>query len=136
MMTTEIFHESKGKLQYSKDWRLVLKVDQDLADYYRSLIPPWMSSQRPRWPAHITVVRQEKEMPVNKQHWWKHNNRTVSFIYSPIIHHDSVYYWINVWCKILEEIRIELGMPFHSPFTLPPAGFKKNSHCTIANTKE
>lgn len=133
---TEVFHESTGKLQYSKDWRLVLRVDQDLADYYRSLIPPWMCNQRPRWPAHVTVVRQDVEEPVHKQHWWKYNNRTVSFIYSPYIHQGKVYYWINVWCKILEEIRAELGLPVHSKYTLPPEGFKKNFHCTIANMKE
>jgi hypothetical protein len=134
-MNTKFF-ESTGTLQYSKDWRLVLRVEQDLADYYRSLIPKWLPSQRPRWPAHVTVVRQEKETPANKEHWWKYNGHTLKFIYSPYIHHDKIYFWLNVWCKKLEEIRSELGLPFHSQFTLPPAGFKKNFHCTIANTKE
>lgn len=130
------FFESTGQLQYSKDWRLVLRVDQDLADYYRSLIPKWMPCQRPRWAAHITVVRQEKEIPVNKQYWWKYNKEPVNFFYIPHIHHGKVYYWINVYCKRLEEIRLELGLPVHSQFTLPPEGFRKSFHCTVANMKE
>lgn len=133
-MTT--LFESTGELQYSKDWRLVLRVDQDLGDYYRCMIPKWIPNQRPRWPAHVTVVRQEKETPTHKQHWWKYQGLKLNFFYSPVVHHDKVYFWINVWCKRLEEIRNELGMPIYSPFTLPPAGFTKNFHCTIANLKE
>ncbi len=130
------FYESTGQLQYSKDWRLVLRVDQGLADYYRWMIPSWMTNQRPRWPAHITVVRQEKETPVCKQHWWKYNNQHGKFLYSPYIHHDKVYYWLNVYCERLEEIRLELGLQCHSKYTLPPTGFRKSFHCTIANDKE
>ena len=136
MDTHEVLYKSTGTLQYSKDWRLVLKVDQDLADYYRALIPKYHTNQRPRWAAHVTVVRQEKETPVNKQHWWKYNNHKVEFTYSPIVHFDKIYYWINVWCTKLEDIRTELGMKVYTPFTLPPSGFTKNFHCTIANQKE
>ena len=128
--------ESTGTLQYSKDWRLVLKVDQDLADYYRALIPKWYPNQRPRWPAHVTVVRQEKETPKYKEHWWKYNGESVNFFFSPLIQFDKIYFWISVWCKKLEDIRNELGMPIYSQYTLPPSGFSKNFHCTIANMKE
>lgn len=133
---TDIFYEATGQLQYSKDWRLVVRVDQGTADYYRSLIPKWQPCQRPRWPAHITVVRQEKETPVHKEHWWKYNHQEVKFIYSPYIHQGTVYYWLNAYCKRLEEIRVELGLPVHSQYTLPPEGFKKNFHITIANMKD
>ena len=54
----DVLYKSIGTLQYSKDWRLVLKVDQDLADYYRAMIPKFHTNQRPRWAAHVTVVRQ------------------------------------------------------------------------------
>ena len=130
-----LFYESTGQLQYSKDWRLVLRVDQGLADYYRSLIPKWTPCQRPRWPAHVTIVRQEKETPVNKQFWWRYNNERVKFLYSPIVHQGKVYYWLNVYCNRLEEIRIELGMPCHSQHT-QPEGFRKSFHVTVANMKE
>lgn len=133
---SEIFYEATGTLQYSKDWRLVLRVEQDLVDYYRSLIPKWHSCQRPRWPAHITVVRQEKETPVHKQHWWKYNHQQVKFIYSPQIRFGKVYYWLNAFCTRLEDIRIELGLPCHSQYTMPPEGFRKHFHTTIANLKE
>jgi len=127
--------QSTGTLQYSKDWRLVLRVEQDLADYYRSLIPKWMPCQRPRWSAHITVVRQTKETPVHKENWWKYDGDVVDFIYSPFIHQGAVYYWLNVFSKRLEKIRQELGLPFYSQNALPPEGFKKYFHCTIGNLK-
>jgi hypothetical protein len=132
----EIFYESTGVLEYNDDWRLALRVEQDLADYYSSLIPKCMSRQRPRWPAHVTVVRQEKETPVHKEYWGKYHKQSVSFVYSPYIHQGKIYYWLNVFCKELEDIRQELGLSSQSQYTLPPEGFKKYFHCTIANMKE
>lgn len=129
------FYKSKGILEYSENWRLVVRVEQDLADYYRSLIPKWMDVQRPRWPAHITVVRQEFETPVHKNHWWKYNNKPIDFLYEPKIHQGELYYWLNVYCVELENIREELGLPYRSRYTQPPKGFKKFFHCTIANKK-
>lgn len=130
-----VLFESKGVLHYNKEWRLVVQVDQDLGDYYRSLIPKYCVTQRPRWAAHITVVRQEKETPVNKEYWWKYNGKKLSFLYNPHIYSDSVYYWINVYSTELEDIRAELGLPVYSRYVLPPKGFKKNFHCTVANMK-
>ncbi|KKM24864.1 hypothetical protein LCGC14_1600840 [marine sediment metagenome] len=47
--------------------RLVVRVDEDLAAFYRMLIPPSVPVNKPRWPAHITVVRAVKEMPTMGQ---------------------------------------------------------------------
>lgn len=129
---------SVGRLHYSQEdgqYRLVVEVDQGLSDYYRALIPKWMDVNRPRWPAHITVVRPHKEIPVALEFWGKYEGELVEFEYQNYLHSGKVYLWLNVFCKRLEEIRIELGLPVSSEFTRPPAGYLKCFHCTIANLK-
>ena len=133
-MQMDLF-KSSGILKYGSDWRLALEIDQQLADYYRSLIPKWFRSQRPRWSAHVTVVRPEKEVPVNKEFWNKYKGEIINFEYSPYIHEDDYYYWINVYSTKLEEIRRELGLHMKTSFN-PPVGYTKSFHCTIANKKD
>lgn len=130
--------ESYGPLRYSQEdgqHRLVVEVDPELARYYRSFIPKWIDNNKPRWPAHITVVRPFKESVLNVQAWGKYEGEIVHFHYQNYLHTGKVYYWLNIFCKRLEEIRVELGLPVSSPFTLPPEGFLKCFHCTVANLK-
>lgn len=130
-------YKTKGILEYGNNWRLTVNVDQELTNYYRSLIPKWMDVQRPRWPAHITVVREGLEIPVHKEFWNKYNNKTIDFLYEPKVFHGEVYYWLNIYCLELEDIRSELGLSRHSKYTEPPERFrfKYTFHCTIANKK-
>jgi len=113
----------------------VVEVDQDLSDYYRSLIPPWKPVNKSMWSAHITLVRPGKEVPINTEHWGKYEGESIEFLYEPRVYSGKVYYWLNIWCKRLEDIRLELGLPVISEFTLPPDGFIKCFHCTIGNMK-
>jgi hypothetical protein len=130
-----MLYESTGTLRYEPDYRLSVEVDQGIADFYRSLIPKWFSHNKPRWRAHITVVRSEKETPINLEHWGKYDGQELQFLYSPYIHQGEVYFWLNCFCVKLEDIRIELGLSAVSEYTLPPEGFRKCFHCTLANTK-
>ena len=134
-MADSVIYESVGTLRYSGDWRLAVEVEQDIADYYRSLIPKWLPTNRPRWPAHITVVREEKERPTKTEAWGKYDGHPIKFWYSPFIHSGKVYYWLNAFSSQLEDIRVELGLPVRSQYTLPPEGFAKCFHITIANQK-
>ena len=131
----EPLYSSTGVLRYSGVNRLVMEVDQGIADYYRSLIPKWLPNNRPRWAAHVTVVREEKEEPVNWEAWGRYEGEEVPFLYCPIVESGKIYYWLNIFCVRLEEIRRELGLPYVSRYTLPPEGFRKCFHCTIANCK-
>jgi hypothetical protein len=130
-------HPYKGVLNYKNEggYRLTVEIDEELANYYRSLIPKYFPYLKPRWPSHITVVRTEKETPVNREHWGKYHGQEIEFQYDPIIRSGKMYYWLNIWCVELENIREELGLPVVSMFTLPPAGYTKCFHCTIANMK-
>jgi len=130
--------KSKGTIRYDDNagFRLTVEVNQDLSNYYRALIPRCYRVNRPRWAAHITVVRPEKEIPPLIRYWGDYEGEEIEFMYDPYIHQDKGYYWLNTWCNRLEYIRTELGLPYHSPFTLPPSGFTRNFHCTIGNYEE
>ena len=132
----EVLHSSIGRLQYSDEGsKLIVEVDKGIAQYYRALIPKWMPVLKPLYDPHITVVRQEKEEPVHKEHWKKYQGEEVEFFYSPVVQQGKVYYWLNCFCSRIEDIRLELGLPVMSEYTLPPEGFRKCFHMTIGNQK-
>ena len=126
--------ESRGKLHYTETdgFRLILKVDQDLSDYYRSLIPSYYRSYRQGWAAHITVIRPGNDNPGKIRYWGDYENEEVSFIYSPYLENGRGFYWFNAWSKRLEHIREELGLFNISKFALKPEGYNKTFHCTVA----
>lgn len=131
-----MLYESKGVLRYGEaDYghKLVVEVEQAIADYYRSLIPKYKTANRQRYGAHISVVR--KETPVNLDAWGRREGQEVTFWYEPVIREGTVYWWLNVFCTELEEVRTELGLEVSSPYTVPPEGFFKCFHMTIGNKK-
>lgn len=115
-----------GKLRYGNK-NLVVDVDQQLADYYRSLLPFYWNHNRCRFDAHISVVRLES--PAKLDLWGKHDGETISFEYSNEIAWDDIYIWLPVRSQRLEDIRVELGLPFQ-PW------WKNLFHITVANKKE
>jgi hypothetical protein len=130
-----VFNESVGVLKYTPEPNnLRVLIDPGLADFYRSLIPKWIRVNRPMYPPHISVVRKEPVIP-NTDAWGKYDGEEVTFVYSNIIHSGKLYFWLNVFSKRLEEIRVELGLPVSSEFTRPPCGFEKCFHTTLANCK-
>jgi hypothetical protein len=130
--------EAVGLLRYSDNYRLVVELDPvaGLADFYRSMIPKCYKVQKPRWAAHITVVRSEKETPFLTEHWGKYEDEEITFCYDPKVNIDPKYCWLNVWCDRLSEIRTELGLPPKSRWTRPPSGGHHECfHITVANKK-
>lgn len=130
-------YSSSGVLRYSISggYKLVVEIQDDLAIYYRSLIPKYLNVNKTRYSPHITVVRSYKEIPKNLEYWGKYEGEVIEFFYEPIIRQGKVYFWLNILCKRLEEIRQELGLEVTSIYTRPPEGFEKYFHMTIGNTK-
>lgn len=124
--------QSIGTLRYGFT-HLVLDVDPEIVRYYRALIPKYIHTNPQMYAAHISVVR--KEVPPNLQFWGKYAGEKVVFHYSNAIHYGTAYYWINVFSKRLEEVRVELGLSVDSPYTQPPEGFLKTFHITLGNIK-
>lgn len=132
-----MLYESKGIIRYSIvdiGYKLVVDIDQSIADYYRSLIPKYKYVNRQKYPAHISVVRHEK--PPNLEKWGKYNGEEVIFWYDNEIKSGQVYYWLNTFSEKLEKVRTELGLPVSSEYTRPPEGYLKCFHCTIGNIKK
>lgn len=132
-----MLYQSTGIIKYEIvdiGFKLFVEVDQQLADYYRKLIPKYQYVTRQRYGAHISVIRYEE--PPNIEYWGKYEGQEIDFFYDSDIKFGKVYYWLNAFSKKLEEVRLELGLPVSSPYTLPPDGFDKCFHITIGNTKE
>lgn len=133
MKTGYRLYISTGILRYCGGSRLVLEVEPDLAAYYRALVTPHEPINRPKYPAHITVVRELEEKPTGP--WGEHEGRFQSFYYSPEIQYALGYYWLNIYhTGDLQCIRESLGLPETSRWTRPPSG-EDCFHVTIGNTK-
>lgn len=131
----ETLHTSVGRLRYAQNsfW-LCVDVNQDIANMYLALLPKAWQPQRPKWPAHITVVRDEP--PPNEAAWKKYDGQPLEFYYLSGVKQGKIYWWLDVYCKQLEEIRLELGLPVVNLFEPPLPGFRKRFHMTIANCKD
>lgn len=128
--------KSTGQLRYSRkedNFWLVLDIDKQIADYYRSFIPKQYIYNLPRYLPHISIVRKEK--PLNIDVWGKYNGEDTDFYYDGYVYIGNLYCWIDAFSDKLEKIREELGLPVHSTITMPPEGFKRNFHITLVNFK-
>ena len=124
-----ILYESTGIIHYKSnpEIKVVLSVDQDIVEYYRSLIPKHIVSNRQLYSAHISVVR--KEVPTRAKHWGKYEGMYVDFQYSPIIEWNDTYIWLKAYSNDLKRLRVELGLP---PFRKGCDNF----HITLGNFKK
>lgn len=124
------------------DWWCIVKLDKEITRYYRW----WLSYEKhihlqpPSWDAHISIVRGERPKPELIELWKKHQGKRVEFYYD----HGNIrvdrsqrrderaanavggeYYFIDVQCPVLDEIRTELGLR---------TGY--NFHFTVGRTYE
>lgn len=117
-------HESIGTLRYSpkllgdhasEKWWAILDCDPAIGTYYRELY--WLDHykcdtlQRPSWDSHITVVRNEEPCQERKRFWEAHAGEIIKFQIVPGVRDNGEYYWVDVICPRLQEIRLELGLP-------------------------
>lgn len=124
---------SAGTLVYSVNpYKLIVDVDNEICNYYRSLIPKYFQVRKPMYSSHISVVR--NEVPPNLYLWGKYQGVKISFEYEPFIYSDELYYWLNAYSSMLEDIRIELGLSNISNITMSPDRRCK-FHITLGNTK-
>lgn len=112
---------SQGVLRYSpklignrnEKWWLVVDCDEEIGRYFRSLYDLAAyrtdSLQRPSWSSHITVIRDEE--PPNKQLWELYAGAKVEFMCFLPVRTDGYYYWLDVRCERLLNLREELGLP-------------------------
>lgn len=129
----ETIFNSVGTLVYSEDpYKLIVDVDNEIGNYYRSLIPKYFQVKKPMYSSHISIVR--NEVPPNLNMWGKYQGSQISFEYEPFIYSDELYYWLNAYSSVLEDVRVELGLANLSKYTRSPDG-KHKFHITLGNTK-
>jgi len=121
-----IWHKSVGRLSYGPGIRIILLVDQQIADYYYSLVPKYVDLSRQAYDAHVSVVRHEK--PADTSAWGDYDRDEAGFEYGTQVFHDETYYWLEVVSPRLREIRKELGLT-----TYPP--WRNGYHLTLGNVK-
>lgn len=134
-----MLYQSTGMVSYSinsiNQFRVVLNIDQEITNYYRKLIPKARYVKKQGYAAHISIVR--KQTPTELKEWGRHEGKTSEFLYENVIHNCETYYWLNCYCKLAEQIRIELGLPVYERESENcPQGFKMRFHTTLGNIKE
>lgn len=114
-----MFH-SQGKIEYHNIW-IIIRCDDEIIEYYRwwYLKHYHLSLQRPKWGAHISVVRGEEDGLTEPRWEYNLNGETVTFSYSNNLVAVRNYLWIPVQGEILYNLRERFGlnrepiMPFH-----------------------
>lgn len=112
------------------DWWCILKVDREITRYYRwwigrhlwgrtAIRPDWLCL--PSWDAHVSIVRGEKPRQ-NAEMWRKYEGEQVEFQYAHYPRQttaedrlrryakDGDFWFVNVVCPRIDEIRAELGL--------------------------
>lgn len=132
--------DRKGRENRDK-WWVVVNTDPEICRYYRW----WVQTQelnplgfekrkdairhgfhfidQPSHGAHISVVRGEEPASEYKHLWKKYDRKKVEYEYSHDVRRTSIsvdghdFYWfVDVRCKFLEDLRIELGRPVRWKF--------------------
>jgi hypothetical protein len=117
---------STGTLTYGPGIRIALNADQGIVDYYRNLLPKWIRTNPQKHQAHVSVVRWET--PLYTDVWGIYEGERIKFFYDVEVKNDTTYYWLNVQCERLKEIRVELGLA-------PYPWWRNSYHLTIGNCK-
>jgi hypothetical protein len=134
-----LFEEQKFQgtaiVKYGPGIKVVANIDQNISNYYRSLIPKYYNVKPQMYPAHITIVRLNKEKPTKMENWGKHEGKKIYFEYDTDVQRDDKYFWINAYSEDIGDIREELGLPRYRDDSLF-GGVKRNEyHITIGNVK-
>lgn len=86
-----------------------MQCDMGIIYYYEwFLAKKGVKTIRPLWGAHISVLRGEE--PPNKEAWKKYNGEILEFTSTGCLDSNEWYWWIDVECPRLEEIRAEMGL--------------------------
>lgn len=124
---------STGILIYSDNpYKLIVLIDEEISNFYRHLTPRYLNIKKPMHRPHISIVR--NEIPFKLSVWKKYQNKEIHFEYDNYIYNDEMYYWINAYSSVLENIRLELGLLNSNP-NLISSNNNYKFHITIGNVK-
>ena len=116
-------YKSQGKIRVGNK-NIVVDIDKGIYFFYRSLIPKAIRPNPQKYNPHISVVRNEDVLLINR--WKDDDGKFITFQYDTTIHNCDKYFWINVYSKDIEDVRVNLG--------LPPVRYS-SFHITLGNLK-
>lgn len=103
-----MIYNGKAKVKVYKTY-IVAYVDNQLTEYYRSLIPKALYVNGQRYQAHITIIRADVEPVPDKASIY--DGKYINYQYDSTIFTCGTYYWLNAHSKDIEDIREDLGLP-------------------------
>jgi hypothetical protein len=116
-----VYDPPRETLKRRTEWWCVLNVSESIGLYYRWWVKRMLHVElhRPPHPAHISVIRGEQPSEHLKHLWKKHDGRRLRFRYSPNVRQSgdttadrpNFYWFVEVECPALNEIRQEFGFP-------------------------
>jgi len=65
----------------------------------------------PAWGPHISVIRGEQPPEEHQARWGEGGGRKVDFLYDPDLQFAHDYYWLDVQCPELLDLRESFGLP-------------------------
>ena len=118
-----IYDPKRADMKRRTDWWCVVDVDREITRYLRWWVKKelWIDLCHPSWDAHISVIRGEKPKPNLMHLWKKYHGEKVEFTYDLNIRQSGDttgdrpghFWFVNVECPKLVDIRKELKMPYN-----------------------
>lgn len=108
--------------------KLIVEVDPELQRYYLNQIPKNLRPQKTRYPTHISVIRQDTTIAIGQFH-----DQWVDFVYEHEIYEDDKYFWLQVLCPRLKQIRAICGLSATQVGVTYSPDERHPFHITIAN---
>lgn len=117
-----VYDPLRPGLKSKTDWWCVANTDSEICRYYRWWV--WrrymIKLENPAWGAHVSICRGEYIREEYKPLWKKRNHKVVEFEYSPVVRYTgdttsdrpSTFWFVDVICPEMNEIRKELGLPW------------------------
>lgn len=116
--------KAKGKIRFSgwfyvgvdhpnPPW-VVLDCEPDLPKYYAWFVRKHRGIKLlvPQWESHISVVRGESIDPELLEKYKKYEGKEFEFTYiADIVNENTEYFWLDVQCPELEQLRVDFGLP-------------------------
>ena len=122
-------------------WWVILQTDPEICRYYRW----WVNARvlnplgfekrkdaikhgfhfidRPSWGAHSSIIRGERPDAGHIHLWKKYDGKRIEYEYKHEVRQTSMdrdghdnYWFVEVRCKFLEDLRVELGRPIKWKF--------------------
>jgi hypothetical protein len=105
------YYEAIGILNYKNNW-LILETPFSINLYYKWWIEKFIGKKisTPLYGSHVTIIAGKYTDVSNHPNWAKYQDKKIPFKYSSIIYGDDNYFWLNVICGELADIRKELGL--------------------------